>query len=494
MSDYISNNTEWEALVIDAESLHPDYAQDYFDPMGFYPYDAQAYFDPMDSFDYGATASFALPSEPSYLPQRDSALGANGYSPINDTGNSLAGVDIAEMPYIPDIPGDHFYGTGPLVQHTFTQGTALLEPNNGSHVYPALLENSYTEFDHPTDLAMTGQPSFSAGMVGMGAERHADGRSSATFFSTMSPPDNEGPVNAPPDAGFRCAECSEYFSWEGILDWHARQTEHMSYKCNFPACHEKFMRYVQYETHKRRSHAEGHGRVTGVRPFFCAQCQSDFKNDTGLGDHALTVQHQPFQCTCGQSFSRLDVLYRRKDIYSQDMPKHPCRYCKRHRGRNGFKRKDHLRQHMRAFHKFDADERSKSRQSRRKICDVPVTCPHSGCFGYRDEHFHALEAAEQDQDRPFNSQKDFNEHMRKVHDETSFPCSVSGCDKVGAKGYLREKALIDHYTAKHPELEAYVPKPWVGTLIVRCRHPGCISSLKRGSLIYHMRDIHRYRD
>ncbi|KAG7146282.1 hypothetical protein HYQ46_004932 [Verticillium longisporum] len=304
--------------------------------MGFYPYDAQAYFDPMDSFDYGATASFALPSEPSYLPQRDSALGANGYSPINDTGNSLAGVDMAEMPYIPDIPGDHFYGTGPLVQHTFTQGTALLEPNNGNHVYPGLLENSYTEFDHPTDLAMTGQPSFSAGMVGMGAERHADG--------------------------------------------------------------------------------------------------------------------------------------------------------------NGFKRKDHLRQHMRAFHKFDADERSKSRQSRRKICDVPITCPHSGCFGHRDEHFHALEAAEQDQDRPFNSQKDFNEHMRKVHDETSFPCSVSGCDKVGAKGYLREKALIDHYTAKHPELEAYVPKPWVGTLTVRCRHPGCISSLKRGSLIYHMRDIHRYRD
>ncbi|KAG7101942.1 hypothetical protein HYQ45_007842 [Verticillium longisporum] len=175
MSDYVSNNNEWEALVTDTESLHPYYAQDYFDPMGFYPCYDQTYFDPMESFDHGAAASSALPSEPSYLAQNEWALGANGYNTVNDTGNFLAGADMAEMPYIPDIPGDDFYGTGHPVQHTFTQGTALLEPNNGSHVYPAFLDHSSTEFGHPTDSLMAGQPSFLADMADMGAERHADG-------------------------------------------------------------------------------------------------------------------------------------------------------------------------------------------------------------------------------------------------------------------------------------------------------------------------------
>ncbi|KAL9941590.1 hypothetical protein D7B24_000870 [Verticillium nonalfalfae] len=161
MSDYFPNFDELEAFINAKESLLPYYAQ--------------AYFDPMKSFDHGATASFALPSEPSYLPQTDWALGANGYNPVYDTGNSLAGVDMAEMPYIPDIPGDHFYGTGPPVQHTFTQGTVLLDPNNGSHVYPAFLDHSYIGFGHPTNLVLTGQPSFSADMIGMGTERHADG-------------------------------------------------------------------------------------------------------------------------------------------------------------------------------------------------------------------------------------------------------------------------------------------------------------------------------
>ncbi|EEY16954.1 conserved hypothetical protein [Verticillium alfalfae VaMs.102] len=330
MSDYFPNFDELEAFINAKESLLPYYAQDYFDPMGFYPYDAHDYFDPMESFDHGATASFALPSEPSHLPQTDWALGANGYNPVYDTGNSLAGVDMAEMPYIPDIPGDHFYGTGPPVQHAFTQGTALLEPNNGSHVYPAFLNHSYTEFGHPTDLILTGQPYFSADMIGMGAERHADG--------------------------------------------------------------------------------------------------------------------------------------------------------------NGFKRKDHLRQHLRAFHKFNAEELSELRRSRRGIYDAPKTCPHSGCFGYRDEHFHALEAAEQYKDRPFDGQKDFNEHMKKIHDETPFPCSISGCDRVGAKGYLRQKALVDHHKKKHPELEAYVPQPQSqgDAARIQCLFPGCARLFKRSYMSDHM--------
>ncbi|CRK24229.1 hypothetical protein BN1723_013213 [Verticillium longisporum] len=483
MSDYVSNNNEWEALVTDTESLHPYYAQDYFDPMGFYPCYDQTYFDPMESFDHGAAASSALPSEPSYLAQNEWALGANGYNTVNDTGNFLAGADMAEMPYIPDIPGDDFYGTGHPVQHTFTQGTALLEPNNGSHVYPAFLDHSSTEFGHPTDSLMAGQPSFLADMADMGAERHADGcklqslqsssnlglpsmqditaqttQSSATSSSTMWLINKKGPVSAPPVANFQCANCRKDFRDHRDLETHGWTMGHTPFECSFPACHENFKHFQDQQAHKRFGHVEGHGIITAADPFSCAQRHSHFTYETALRNHALVAQHQPFKCICGQLFSRLDVLHRHIENYSKDMPKHPCRYCRRHRGRNGFKRKDHLLQHIRAFHQFDTGESPNSRQSNRGIYDAPKTCPHLECFGYRDESFHALEAAEQDKDRPFNGQKDFNEHMRKVHDETPFPCCVSGCDRVGAKGYLLQKALVKHHAAKHPELEAHVPQ------------------------------------
>ncbi|KAI0456079.1 hypothetical protein F5B21DRAFT_469646 [Xylaria acuta] len=84
-----------------------------------------------------------------------------------------------------------------------------------------------------------------------------------------------------------------------------------------------------------------------------------------------------------------------------------------------------------------------------------LICPHADCEAYRDEAFKALPWIKQSEGRPFPKQSDYNKHMRDVHKESAFPCSVVGCDRVGAKGYMREKDLMKHLADKHPEEPSY---------------------------------------
>jgi len=35
-------------------------------------------------------------------------------------------------------------------------------------------------------------------------------------------------------------------------------------------------------------------------------------------------------------------------------------------------------------------------------------------------------------------------HLKKIHNESPFPCDHPGCPKVGGKGYVRERDLIKH--------------------------------------------------
>ena len=57
---------------------------------------------------------------------------------------------------------------------------------------------------------------------------------------------------------------------------------------------------------------------------------------------------------CGSLFSRLDVLNRHLESFSSEDPKYPCTYCKLPRGPNGFRRLDHLKQHIRDYHHLEA--------------------------------------------------------------------------------------------------------------------------------------------
>ncbi|KAI1873467.1 hypothetical protein JX265_005089 [Neoarthrinium moseri] len=150
---------------------------------------------------------------------------------------------------------------------------------------------------------------------------------------------------------------------------------------------------------------------------------------------------------------RLDVLHRHIDSYANAMPKFPCSFCKLHRGRRGFQRRDHLVQHLRGYHKFDSEEINQAvpaARGRTREWVLPV-CPHSGCAHHRGESFYDLSRMEQMQQGPFGKRSELTKHLKDDHGETPFPCDVPGCDKTGAKGYVREKDCMKHRVAKHPD-------------------------------------------
>lgn len=218
---------------------------------------------------------------------------------------------------------------------------------------------------------------------------------------------------------------------------------------------------MHWGTHQTHSHTLDHQLIVGDVPLACFECKEAFKNQAQLQVHAHTHQHSPFACACGKTFARIDVLNRHIDSFSKDVLKYPCSHCKDHRVQDGFRRKDHLIQHLKGYHKFDSDS-----DEIRKICPngrafygnkVPV-CPRLGCEAYRDEAVHSHSLKQQAEQQPFKNRAEYNKHMRDVHQDTPFPCTVSRCDRVGSKGYLREKDLKKHISDKHPGAGEYVPK------------------------------------
>jgi hypothetical protein len=99
----------------------------------------------------------------------------------------------------------------------------------------------------------------------------------------------------------------------------------------------------------RGPHTTGHGRIATATRFDCAECSRSLRSKAGLLLHAMETQHQPYACECGSRFSRLDVLNRHLESIDTREPKFPCKYCKLHRGADGFWREDNLMQHMRNY-------------------------------------------------------------------------------------------------------------------------------------------------
>ncbi|KAI1863909.1 uncharacterized protein JN550_009188 [Neoarthrinium moseri] len=175
---------------------------------------------------------------------------------------------------------------------------------------------------------------------------------------------------------------------------------------------------------------------------------------------------------------RLDVLHRHIDSYANAMPKFPCSFCKLHRGRHGFRRRDHLVQHLRGYHQFDSEEINQAVPAARSPTTnwVHPVCPHSGCEHHRGESFYELSQQEQIQQRPFGKRSELTKHLKDDHGETPFPCDVPGCDKIGAKGYVREKDCMKHRVAKHPDAGPYVPAARISR--IKCNIPGCGKTFK----------------
>ena len=87
---------------------------------------------------------------------------------------------------------------------------------------------------------------------------------------------------------------------------------------------------------------------------------------------------------------------------------------------------------------------------------VPI-CSHPECPQYRDESFKTLPRSAQEKDKPFLTQGAYTKHMREEHNECAFPCDVQGCDRVGRRGYFREKDMIKHRRESHPNASPYQP-------------------------------------
>jgi hypothetical protein len=295
----------------------------------------------------------------------------------------------------------------------------------------------------------------------------------------------------------KCNECGEKFRNGGRVrgtygtwaKWylksrHAKVTGHFAYACKVSGCNRTFIDKQERNAHQLRPHVAGHGRLETTTPFDCYACKLTFKSKADLLRHGKELQHQPYACECGILFSRLDVLNRHLEAFGTDDPKYPCKYCKRHRGAEGFRRLDHLNQHMRNYHHHEIDKEpieQKAKSTRLKY-SFPV-CPHLDCPQYRDGPFKELPLRVQAQQKPFESQSAYTKHMREVHNECTFPCDVAGCDRVGRRGYFREKDLLKHRREQHPDASAYnVTKR---DLRIRCTAEGCSALLEPSSMYWH---------
>ncbi|KAH7160614.1 hypothetical protein EDB81DRAFT_755255 [Dactylonectria macrodidyma] len=210
----------------------------------------------------------------------------------------------------------------------------------------------------------------------------------------------------------------------------------------------------------------------------CIECGETFNLKSDLDFHGSDERHSPFACTCGSRFSRRDVLVRHLKTKNNARPQHPCPFCKRHRGKSAFHRKDHLKQHVDEYHKIDIEERlpemkSLGLVSTRSKDVIAFGCHIPDCRDYRDVHFYVQSDQEQKETAPFTKYSQYTKHLKAMHETTRFPCPVPGCDRVGGKGFQRGKALISHHQSTHPDRPSFVPTSALSNNMMPCPFPNC---------------------
>ncbi|KAI1480809.1 hypothetical protein F4774DRAFT_377211 [Daldinia eschscholtzii] len=107
------------------------------------------------------------------------------------------------------------------------------------------------------------------------------------------------------------------------------------------------------------------------------------------------------------------------------MPPYPCGYCQRHQGAKGFHRLDHLVQHLKGFHKIDVEDKL----PKQGTGGIPTTAA-------------SVAAGSAATDAGNGSQV-------SLPQVPPFPCTVIGCIKGGANGYVRETDLLEHQNMMH---------------------------------------------
>ncbi|KAH7132201.1 hypothetical protein B0J11DRAFT_521071 [Dendryphion nanum] len=202
-------------------------------------------------------------------------------------------------------------------------------------------------------------------------------------------------------------------------------------KCPLQPCDFTFIyRNTEYFLHLRKAHAN---------VYTCNFCQKHFSSQYRLSYHVERSGHAAIHCHhdgCGRVFSRADTYQRHLRTHQKDAQRFPCTYCKKYRGENGFKRKDHLRQHVRNYHHIEDVESGTQLllNSSRKYA-----CPCMACPQYRQNPFRG----------PFKKFSEYMAHMKSVHNESDYPCPEPNCERVDGKGYFRKADLRTHLRKIH---------------------------------------------
>ena len=189
-----------------------------------------------------------------------------------------------------------------------------------------------------------------------------------------------------------------------------------------------------------------HGPIQHTEPNTCQECTQSFPSTAELERHAKRLYHDAFKCKCGNHYARLDNLKRHWD----QSPKFPCPHCTKYTGVKAFPREDHLTQHLQTYHRHSSTsilggnqrdpiapittDTAASPTNITTTSTMPLVCTVSECTHYQQS---------------FKIKSQYTDHMRCIHNHSPFPCLVQGCNRIGGKGYFRERDLFKHSQQVH---------------------------------------------
>lgn len=91
----------------------------------------------------------------------------------------------------------------------------------------------------------------------------------------------------------------------------------------------------------------------------CAECRRTFESLQKLDHHTKTTSHKAWKCTepgCSKTYARRDTYSRHRMTHKEY--RHFCLECQKDNKQKVFKRKDHLKEHIRNCHFKGVDARS----------------------------------------------------------------------------------------------------------------------------------------
>lgn len=109
----------------------------------------------------------------------------------------------------------------------------------------------------------------------------------------------------------------------------------------------------------------------GSHRLACSECAKDFTNLRALDKHTQKTSHKAWRCfesECGKSYARRDTFLRHRAMHKESS--HPCIDCLRQGKNKVFKRRDHLREHVRSCH-------TKGSEGIRSVCPQFAMIPET---------------------------------------------------------------------------------------------------------------------